>query len=174
MSTTHQTAVSETGAAPADGRISSLVVYAVSTLLIAAAATAGGLIATRADPATSAGPTAAAYAPGQQFLDGVDPSINVRTALGLARAQATVDPATALVDGIDPSINVRTALGLTRAQATVDPTTALVDGIDPSVDVRTALGLARAEATVDPTTALVDGIDPSIDVRHRPRTGTRR
>ena len=153
MSTTHQTAVSEAGAAPADSGISSLVVYAVSTLLIAAAATAGGLIATRADPATSAGPTAAAYAPGQQFLDGVDPSVDVPTALGLARAEATVDPTTALVDGIDPSVDVPTALGLARAEATVDPTTALVDGIDPSVDVPTALGLAPVDSPVEMVSA---------------------
>ena len=113
MSTTHQTAVSETeiaSATPAGG-ISSLVVYAVSTLLVAAAVTAGGLIATRDDPATSAGPTTRAQAAGQQFTDGIDPSINVPAALGLP-APVTVDPAPALVDGIDPSINVPAALGL--------------------------------------------------------------
>ena len=113
MSTTHQTAVSETetAAATPDGGIRSLVVYAVSTVLIAAAVTAGGLIATRADPATTAaGPTAQAF--DQQLVDGIDPSIDVPTALGLPGTTANVDANAALVDGIDPSIDVPAALGL--------------------------------------------------------------
>jgi hypothetical protein len=124
VSTTHQTAVSETDTAQTTpvGGISSLVVYAVSTLLIAAAVTAGGLIATRDDPATSTGP-ATAQASGQQFIDGIDPSINVAAALGLPAPATTVDSATALVDAIDPSINVPAALGL-PAPATVEPESA--------------------------------------------------
>jgi hypothetical protein len=141
----------------------------MATVFVAAVVAVAAVILTVSPDAGEIDRTAA-------LVNGIDPSLDVRDALGLGGAAARpgvddVDRFGSLVNGIDPAVDVRDTLGLAITAGSLradrsDRIEELVIAVDPATDVRGVLGLDDGPA--DPPVTRIEeleiGIDPAADV----------